>query len=921
MRRRFLIQLGVTLAACAALAWWLMDVAREGVRFDYGGQTYELLQPTWLVVFAITPLFALAVTRSLADLPTAQRWLGVLVRAALTALLTLAVARLARTTDATRVSTVFLVDVSESVPDAALEEARRVLRAAWDGRDESDVQLVAFARDARAVPLGNEDDPVPEIPRFEEADAARGSDLQTALQLAYGLFPPGHLRRVVILSDGNQTSGDVLAEASRARAFGVRVHVRPMRQGAPPEVAVRELVLPDRIEVGEPFPVRARIFASVPAAARLRLYQGETLNGLDSVRDVELEPGETEIEFRSIVRVAGPVTYRLTAEPKARVEGEPVPNRFTENDEYETTVVVPGKPTVLYVEGIEGRATYLARALAAADYDVDVRGPRAIPTSMRELERFDFFVMSDVSAEQVSLGQMDLIERYVRDVGGGFLFAGGENGYGLGGWQNTRMEQLLPVRMDAERRRDQPSLALALVIDRSGSMNGQKIELAKDAAKATAELLSADDYLEVIGFDSQPERIVRMQSAANRVRILRDISRLTARGGTAIFPALDAAYQDLAVTRARLKHVILLTDGQSPERGITELVQVMRAEGITVSTVGLGADVNRTLLQSIASLGGGRSYLTNDPHNVPRIFMRETTTVARSAAVEELFQPIVRTPADFLRGTNVESSPYLHGYVATRMKPAPAQLILESDLQEPILARWRVGLGWSLAWTSDVKNRWAVEWVRWNGYSRFFAQLVREHMRSRRREQLDMSAEIRGDEVVAVVDAVSQEDLFLNGMESTLRIEGPMGGRRAREGNAEDAEDPQLRRTREVPLRQVAPGRYEARFPLDAYGSFVLAAEHRRDGRLVAESAAQLANPYPAEYRTFEPNEALLASVAELTNGRVDPEVETLFDADGESIRAHEELWPTLLMIALGLFLLDLLLRRVRLFDRDFRRT
>jgi len=125
-------------------------------------------------------------------------------------------------------------------------------------------------------------------------------------------------------------------------------------------------------------------------------------------------------------------------------------------------------------------------------------------------------------------------------------------------------------------------------------MNGQKIELAKEAAKATAELLSADDYIAVIGFDSQPERVVRMQSARNRLRILRDIGRLSARGGTAIFPALDMAYQDLSVTRARIKHVILLTDGQTQERGITELTQVMRAEGITVSTVGLGAGATRS---------------------------------------------------------------------------------------------------------------------------------------------------------------------------------------------------------------------------------------------------------------------------------------------------------------------------------------
>lgn len=922
--RRHVPALLLTLAASGGLAAWLWRVAQRGVRFTYGAEEYELLEPRYLVVFAVAPLFVFAATRSLADLPQLQRWLGVLFRTALAAALTLAVARLARTADATRVSTIFLVDVSESVPDEALEDARETVRAAWDAREargEGDVQLVVFAREARAVALGAADDPVPVIERFTERDAIRSTDLQQALQLAYGLFPAGHVRRVVLLSDGNQTEGDLLAEASRARAFGVRVHAMPMRQGAPPEVAVRDLSLPERIEVGEPFPVRVRVFSSVAARARLRLYQGETLNGLDSVRDVELEPGETEVEFRSIVRVAGPVTYRVTAEPSAREPGGPVPNRFTENDEYETTVVVPGKPTVLYVEGAEGRATYLARALSAADYDVDVRGPRAIPTTLRELERFDFFVLSDVSAEQVSMGQLDLIERYVRDVGGGFLFAGGERGYGLGGWQGTRLEQILPVRMDAERRRDQPSLALSLVIDRSGSMSGQKMELAKDAAKATAELLSSDDFIGVIGFDSQPERVVRMQSAANRVRIQRDISRLTARGGTAIFPALDMAYQDLAVTRARIKHVILLTDGISPERGITELVQVMRAEGITVSAVGLGSDVNRALLQSVANLGGGRAYLTNDPHNIPRIFMRETTTVARSAAVEELFRPIVRSPADFLRGTGIEGAPYLHGYVATRMKPAPAQLVLESDLQEPILARWRLGLGWSMAWTSDVKNRWGVEWVRWGGFSRFWAQLVREHMRQRRRERLDMSAEIRGDEVVAVVDAIGQEDQFLNGLESTLRVEGPMGARRARDDHAADAANPQLRRVHEHPLRQTAPGRYEARFPLDAYGSFVLTAEHRRDGRLVAESAAQLANPYPAEYRRFEPNEPLLASVARLTGGAIDPEIDVVLDADGETIRAYEELWPKLLMLALALFLLDLLLRRVRLFDRNFERS
>ncbi|MEM6957518.1 MAG: VWA domain-containing protein, partial [Myxococcota bacterium] len=501
------------------------------------------------------------------------------------------------------------------------------------------------------------------------------------------------------------------------------------------------------------------------------------------------------------------------------------------------------------------------------------------------------------------------------------IMAGGERAFGLGGWQGTRMERLLPVRMDAQRRRDQPSLALSLVIDRSGSMNGPKMELAKEAARATAELLSSDDYIAVVGFDSRPERIVRMQSARNRTRILRDIGRMSARGGTEIFSALDMAYQDLSVTRARIKHVILLTDGQAPENGITELTQVMRAEGITVSTVGLGADVNRVLLQSIANLGGGRSYLTSDAHNVPRIFRRETTTVSRSSAVEEYFQPSIVSRADFLRGVNIAGSPYLRGYVATRAKPIPAQVILQSDLSEPILARWRVGLGWSLAWTSDVKNRWAVEWLRWRGYSQFWAQLVREHMRNKRRQRLDMFAETTGDEVRVTVDAIDNSDQFMNGLDSVLKVEGPMGARRARADSPEDQADPQLRRTRELPLRQTAPGRYEARLPLDAYGSFVLTAEHRREGRVVAESATQLANPYPSEYATLEPNTALLSRVAAVTGGEASPSPARLFDAQGETIEAHEELWSLLLYLALALFVLDLLLRRVRLFDREFRRS
>jgi len=290
-----------------------------------------------------------------------------------------------------------------------------------------------------------------------------------------------------------------------------------------------------------------------------------------------------------------------------------------------------------------------------------------------------------------------LIEKYVRDLGGGFLFAGGEAGYGLGGWGHSTMERLLPVRMDAERRKEMPGVAMALVIDRSGSMTGLPMEMAKAACRATVETLQGDDLIEVIAFDSTPARYVKMQPARYRSRIQNDIARIQPGGGTEIFSSLDMAYQDLSVVQARKKHVVLLTDGQAPVQGIKDLATGMLAEAITVTTVGLGEGVNQELLRTVADAGGGRFHMVPDPNSLPKIFTRETELIAQQAAVEDWFPVQQVGNADFLKGVAVSAAPLLHGYVATQIKPQPAQLILQSDRGDPILARWRAGLGWAVA--------------------------------------------------------------------------------------------------------------------------------------------------------------------------------------------------------------------------------
>lgn len=921
-------------------AYFKYAYGKPTIAWQKNGKDFELLAPRMLGIALLAPYFLWFIARSLADLPWPQRILSALLRIAFVTLLALGLSRLAETATESRVCTVFMVDVSESVPDEAIADARATIAKAIKDRPKDGlVKVITFAQRPRVVQLADDATEAPELERHDvlpdraeatpaspkdKTPAAKrtglgaASDLQSALQLAYGLFPSGYLRHAVLLSDGVQTDGDLLSEASRARANAVKLYTIPYRRPVPGEVALRELRAPDKVRVGEPFALRAQLFSNRNQKVKLILKQGEAINGLDGVREATLHPGDNEVTFQSVVRVAGEVTYKLDVTSFEH-------DRFKENNSYSLGIAVPGRPTILYVEGNPGRANYLSSALSAQEFDVDVRGPKELPSSIRELERYDFVILSDAPADAVSLTQQDAIEQYVRDLGGGFLFAGGEAGFGLGGWAHSTIERILPVRMDAEKKRDEPQVAMELVIDRSGSMSGLPLEMAKAAAKATADTLSGDDLIEVLAFDSQPMKLVRMTPAKHRSRIQSDISRLQAGGGTEIFPALDAAFQSLTATRAKRKHVILLTDGQAPTGGIRDLVQAMAAEGMTVSSVGLGSGIDESLLRMIAELGGGRFYKVADPQSLPRIFTRETEMVSRNAAVEEYFQPKIVGNADFMRGVDLGSAPYLHGYVATRMKPSPAQELMQSDVGEPILARWHVGLGWSVAWTSDVKNLWAVEWLRWPGYGQFWGQLVREHMRQKKRQEVKMRSELdpATGRVHAYLDAIGGDDRFQNGLDGKLSL------RATDASGAPKAEKlgPDGKPTNGAtifPMRQTAPGRYEADFPLDRFGSFTLHASLEKqveDAKgaaksvQVAESFGHVTNPYPREYLAFEPDLGTLERAARITGGAMDPPPAAFFDPAGETIKFHRDLWSRFIAWAVGVYLLDLFLRRVRIFD------
>lgn len=892
--RQFLIRLGVALAAAVGIAlavkyWILAD--RAGLVFHYQGREVNLLEPGWFYLLAFIPYIWLVRGESLSDMSLAQQLLSCGFRSALVAGVTLALVRPTIVSDDKKVASVILVDVSKSITDKQLEEAQAYVDAAWKAKKGDDqLFVVTFAERPRTVPP-EADGKAPKLLRH--AGEGVGTDIQAALQLAYGLYPPGYLPRAVVISDGNETAGDVLAEAYKAQEFGVKVSWMVPQADLLKEIRVVALRLPEEVKVGAPFEVIAELWSSHEEEVVLHLRQDDFPNGLDPTKTVKLHEGLNRVKFKSEAKLAGFVTYKLLLK-------QPAEDTERSNNEAVMSAHVKGRPRILYVEGEYERqpqvAGYLKRALERENMDVEVRGPRGVPSTAKELQRYDLIMVSDVPSMFLGLAQMQAIESYVRDYGGGFIMAGGEDSFGSGGYQGTRIEKILPVRFDSEKEKQQPTLALVLVIDRSGSMSGEKLEMAKESARATAEVLDPTDLIGVVAFDNQPITIVRLQKASNRLRISTDIARLQPGGGTNIHPALQEAYTILAPANAKVKHVILLSDGQASYEGIAELCDEMRANRITVSAVGIG-DADRTLLTMIAEHGEGRFYMTENANELPKIFMKETTEVQKSSLVEDAVMFHVVKRAEMIEGTGVENAPYLHGYVSTKAKPT-AEVIGISDRGEPLLARWRIGLGQVVAWTSDVKNRWAAEWLTWPGYQKFWAQAVRSTMRNKQVQSYDLSAQVIGGRAHVVVDAVNREDRFVNDLETSLEVIDP--------------KDSKVKRT--LPMEQTAAGRYEADFTVDRYGTYILKAVHRRDGNVVAESTGSIALPYPAEYLTSTPNAAPLEQAGIITGGKAKPAAAQVYDSLGESIKYHKDLWPYVLVLVCGAFILDVYLRRVRLF-------
>jgi len=853
-------------------------------------------QPWWLLAsVAIVPLVWLA-HRNLAALGPARRTLAILFRVAVILLLVLLLARPMLARRSRRATVIAVVDRSRSIPtplaDAALDYLAKAV-AAKGAEDRFAVVDVAESAQISRLPSGDI-----AFGRRNTMLTGQHSRLASGIEMAMAIAPPDTAARIVLISEGNETEGDLKAVAGTAGANRIPIDVLPLRYRYDSEVLFKRLVAPARARSEETIDLRFLLDSTASVRGSLLL----TLND----RPLDLMPGSAEVAVpvelkagTNVKTVAVPVGTRgLHHFEAVFMPDDSRQDRIVENNHASAVTYVAGPGSVRVFDSEDAGAD-IARVLQEAGLDASHADAAVAPDQLTRLLDADAVVLVNTPIHNFTMAQQEMLCRYVNDLGGGLVMVGGPESFGAGGWIDSPVAEILPVDLDPPQKKQMPRGALVLVIDRSGSMVGEKVEVCKVSAAASVRLLSRLDYIGVLAFDAGFDWLVPMRPVGEKDDIYEQVRQIGAGGGTIMGPAMQAAFDALKEVEAAVKHVVLLTDGMTSDSDLcVALGQEMARSRISVSTVAVGEQANTQLLYDIADWTQGRFYRVTDPMSIPEIFVKEAQVVRRSMIVEQTFSPqVVYSLSETVKGLT-PPLPALDGYVLTGPKGGLNQLVLTSHEADPILATCQSGLGRCVAFTSSADSRWAGQWVQWPEFTRFWEQVVRWAGRPSQSADCEIFADVQGQDVSVQIEAFDDEGKFLQFAGIQGQVLTPQMG------------------SESLALSQSGPGQYTGRFRAPEAGSYIVNLQYRR----VGDEGVRLANtimtvPFAPEFRDLCDNLPLLEEVSRIAGGRIlpaDPNAANLYDYAGLSFpETNLPLLRPLMLIWLGLFLLDVAVRRV----------
>ena len=866
---------------------------------------YQFTNPGYLKFLYALPIFWIVSTFVYRHLPLPKIIVSAFLRSMVFLLVVIVLAGLSGKKESKReISAVFLVDMSDSITWEGKEWMWNYVKGLSGSLDDKIKKgVVVFGGESRII--------TPDLTEDLELDNLLGSitdsgistdrtDIASGIMATLGIMPEDSSKIVILLTDGNQNLGEVERAALMAAGNNVKVFVvSPPDVQKAGEILIKKVVAPKEINEGEMINIKVVIENRNDRAVKgdLKLLNKD---GILKEWDTEFKSGISVFEVPYKSEEKGFIKFNANLD----IEDAGL-DLDKENNSKFAFVNVSDKTRLLYINGAKNQKMYLPDALVDKTIDVEIKNPDQIPKTLQEYIKYDSIIFSNVSRDSISDEQMTLIEKYVKDYGGGFVMTCGTNITAEGGYSGTKIEEILPVKIiggDPPKKEKKSRLSLILIIDKSGSMLGKKMLFAKKASIELIKQLKPSDNFGIVAFDTSPYTIVELKSNEEaKKEIIRKLSMLNADGGTDIFPAMDAAYRQIRQKNSKVNHVILLSDGNTKSiyYHYNKMITKFQQAHITVSTIALGTWlVNTKLLEDIAKKTKGQFYQISDIISLPRLIIKDSEFfVSQSDFHEEHFYPQINQKSQILKGIYDKQFPPLKGHTITEAKenvevPLITNIMGKTD---PILADWRYGLGKVVVYASDANARWSSKWINWEMFNKFWSQVVRWSMRDISKANYDIKIKAEDNTISLQLESSS---LLEDGTKLAVSLISPDYA-----GNGQ-----------ELLMMQVAPKRFISELKDIDPGTYNLKISRTRDGKVIDFKTKGLLVPEkivtkPLEYAVQGNNTLQLKNIAEITGGKYNPKKEDI-TVEEEEIIIFKSLAGFLIPLALFLFIADIAVRK-----------
>ncbi|MEY5027074.1 MAG: hypothetical protein RLZZ244_2602, partial [Verrucomicrobiota bacterium] len=677
--------------------------------------------------------------------------------------------------------------------------------------------------------------------------------------------------------------------AEEARAAGVPIDIRWLLDPPAPDAQVDLLEAPTRSAPGEGFLLQARLSANFDGQVPYQLLRDGV--PIDS-GSLTLSRGRAAARFADVLRTPGTHRYELLLQP---------PNDSRpENNRAETWILCEGKGNILLLSPFPSDP--LLPVLESGGFTVrHLRDPAPLQPGILAAARL--VILHNFPAESLPQAFRKALPFYVQEQGGGLLMLGGKNSFGSGGYYQSEIDPLLPVSLDLQRREKKLLAAVAILMDRSGSMGSSpsgtqsagltKMDLANEGAAASLELLGDQDLAAVYAVDTKAHEILPLSPLGkNRAPLLDSVRRVrSAGGGINIHEALEAGCEALSKIRVGTRHIILFADARDSRQhpgDYRQIVQAAVAEGITVSVIGMGSenDSDAELLKEIAQLGKGRALFQSNAFGIPALFAQETMLVSRPAFAEE---PASLQPTAGWREISAAPLRWLPEVDAFNLTlPRPGATLAAHTGQEdptPLVAFWQKGAGRTAAIGFPLAGPFSEKARAWPDSPKLLTSLAQWCAAPEHPPGADVRTQVRGTTL--------QVDFFYEpSWEETLAATPPLL-------RTQDQHSEQVTAT---PWERMAPGHFRSQIRV-APGSLLQGVVHA--GKSVFPFGPILI-PTNAEWMKSPASLAETRALVTATGGSERVDLSECW-APTESSRRDHALQPGILALLLVLVLMEAL--------------